>query len=96
MFSSFFAGGIILNVIATTSHGWDHASVTVQVPGVLSRRCPTWEEMEFVRKILFRHDESVMQLHVPEKDHIDIHPYCLHLWRPQDVEIPRPPNELVM
>ena len=31
-----------------------------------------------------------MQLHVPPRDHVNIHPNCLHLWRPQFAMIPRP------
>ena len=29
-------------------------------------------------------------------DHVNVHNYCLHLWRPQNVDIPKPPNELVL
>jgi hypothetical protein len=36
-----------------------------------------------------------MQLHVPVSDHINRHPYTLHLWRPHALEIPRPPAEFV-
>jgi hypothetical protein len=51
--------------------------------------------MDFVRRLFFKDNETVMQLHVPVGEHISFHPYCLHLWRPHGVEIPRPPNELV-
>lgn len=81
--------GLMLRVIASDGLGWDHVSVS------LPNRCPTWEELEHVRKLFFRDDETVMQLHVPVADHRSLHPYCLHLWRPQGVEIPRPPNALV-
>ena len=66
-----------LRVIASWSGGWDHVSVT------LATRCPTWAEMCLVKAIFFKPDEVAMQLHVAEADHIDCHPYCLHLWRPQ-------------
>jgi hypothetical protein len=51
--------------------------------------------MQHVRDLFFRDDETVMQLHVPRVDHINQHPYCLHLWRPQRADIPRPPGILV-
>jgi len=51
--------------------------------------------MEFVRRRFFRDDETVMQLHVPVSEHINAHPNCLHLWRPQQLEIPRPPGWMV-
>jgi hypothetical protein len=36
-----------------------------------------------------------MQVHVPASEHINIHPYTLHLWRPLLLEIPRPPQGAV-
>lgn len=78
-----------LNVMASNGGGWDHVSVST------SHRCPTWEEMEYVRGLFFRPSETVMQLSVPRSRHISIHPYCLHLWRPQDGQIPLPPPEFV-
>lgn len=79
----------MLLVVCSIGHGWDHVSVS------LGHRCPTWAEMEWVKRTLFKSDEVVMQLHVPPKDHINIHPNVLHLWRPQNCEIPLPPKELV-
>jgi hypothetical protein len=40
-------------------------------------------------------DETAMQLHVPVTEHLNCHKYCLHLWRPHGVEIPRPPGWMV-
>lgn len=74
-----------LVTIASSDGDWDHVSVSRK------NRCPNWTEMEFVKRAFFKDDETAMQLHVPEKDHINAHPFCLHLWRPQKVEIPRPP-----
>ena len=78
-----------LSIIASWQMGWDHVSVS------LPDRCPTWEELERVKRAFFRADETAMQLHVPPSDHKNLHPYCLHLWRPQWVEVPRPPAWMV-
>jgi hypothetical protein len=90
----------VLNVIASRGGGsadiggddpysrWDHVSVS------LADRCPTWEEMCFIKELFFERDEPAMQLH-PVKDYVNNHPYCLHLWRPLDVEIPLPFPEMV-
>jgi len=78
-----------LTVIASCGLGWDHVSVSMR------DRCPTWKEMELVKHLFFLPEETAMQLHVPRTDHINIHPFVLHLWRPQHVSIPRPPEELV-
>lgn len=79
-----------LRVVASSGDGWDHVSVS------LSNRTPNWREMEHIKRLFFRDDETAMQLHVPPSDHISVHPYCLHLWRPNDGrEIPRPPAWMV-
>ena len=81
--------GRVLRVIASNDEGWDHVSVS------LPERCPTWAEMEHVKRLFFRDDEVAFQLHVPPSDHINVHPNCLHIWRPHDVAIPLPPSEFV-
>lgn len=78
-----------LSIIASTGMGWDHVSVS------RPNRCPNWPEMEHVKRLFFRDSETAMQLHVPPADHINCHPHCLHLWRPHDLEIPRPPAFMV-
>ena len=91
--------GARLNIIASDGRDWcfgglqgepfEHVSVSTHV------RCPTWEEMDWVKRVFWRDDETVMQLHVPRSSHINAHPYCLHLWRPLQSEIPLPPLETV-
>jgi hypothetical protein len=71
---------IELNVVVSDAGGWDHVSVSK------SYRCPTWEEMCFIKGIFFRDDEWVMQLHPPKDKNISHHNYCLHMWRPQTQE----------
>lgn len=78
-----------LMVIASSGMGWDHVSVS------LAHRCPYWHEMEQVKRLFFLPHETAMQLHVPPSDHINYAKTALHLWRPLDREIPRPPAELV-
>jgi hypothetical protein len=74
-----------LHVVASAGEGWDHVSVS------RANRCPNWPEMEHVKRLFFKDDETAMQLHVPPSEHISHCGTCLHLWRPHDVEIPRPP-----
>lgn len=72
--------GVTLWAICSAGGGWDHVSVSTK------GRCPTWDEMSFVKKLFFYPEETVIQLHVPEAQHINCHPHCLHLWRPQTDE----------
>jgi hypothetical protein len=78
-----------LRVIVGVGSGWDHVSVSKRYS------TPTWDDMCWMKRLFFRDDECAMQLHVPIADHINIHEHCLHLWRPHDLEIPRPPQEMV-
>lgn len=90
---------IVLRVIASDATDWDavgypppaweHVSVS------LPHRCPTWEELEYVKSLWWKDSETVMQLHVPRERHINCHPFCLHLWKPVGVEIPLPPLSTV-
>jgi hypothetical protein len=75
--------------IASRDGGWDHVSIS------LPNRCPTWGEMDALKRKFFYPDEVAMQLHVGTADHISIHPYTLHLWRSHDTPIPLPPKGFV-
>ena len=85
--------GVILAVIACDGRvheiGWDHVSVSV------AHRCPTWEEMCFIKKQFFFRDECVLQFHPDESSYVNHHPYCLHLWRPINSPILMPPVKCV-
>ena len=71
-------------------YNWEHVSVTVRAP-----RCPTWEEMCFVKNLFWAEDEVVMQLHPAAHEYINEHPHCLHLWKPIGATIPTPPTILI-
>ena len=60
---------------AAEGYGWEHVSVSIPV------RCPTWEEMAFVKSLFRDPDDLVVQLHPPESEYVNNHQYCLHLWR---------------
>lgn len=78
-------------VIASSGGGWEHVSVHPKN----QKRCPTWEEMCAVKDMFFEPEEVVVQLHPAHSEYVNNHPYCLHLWRPLEREIPLPPVEFV-
>jgi hypothetical protein len=78
-----------LRAILSNSGGWDHVSVSLET------RCPTWEEMCVIKDICFHEHEVAMQLHPAKADHINVHPFVLHMWRPQGAAIPLPPKGMV-
>lgn len=76
-------------IIFSWGGGWDHVSVSYP------SRCCTWDEMCEVKDIFFRDDECVVQYHPAKADYINRHPYCLHIWKPQQQSIPVPPKYMV-
>ena len=86
-----YVNGKSFFVIASSDGGWEHVSVSPKN----QKRCPTWEEMCVVKDMFFEPEEAVMQLHPAHSEYVNNHPYCLHLWRPLEREIPLPPVEFV-
>lgn len=68
---------------------WEHVSCSTP------KRAPNWAEMCFVKDLFWDEDDCVVQYHPPKADYVNCHPYCLHLWRPEGVELPRPPWQAV-
>jgi hypothetical protein len=71
--------------------GWEHVSVSKEG----KQTCPTWEEMDWVKNVFWRSDEVAIQIHPAKSENISYADYCLHLWRPIDVELPLPDPEMV-
>lgn len=78
------AHGQLLNTMASDQCGWEHVSVS------RTDRCPTWAEMCQVKDIFWDQDDCVIQYHPPKNDYVNNHPWCLHLWRPIGIELPKP------
>lgn len=82
-----------LLIIASLTSEWEHVSVHAE--DYKGQRTPTWAEMDFVKDLFFEPEECVMQLHVPKSEHVNLHSTTLHLWKPLEKEIPRPPRIMV-
>lgn len=78
-----------LNFIMSWGAGFEHCSVSMPT------RCPSWEQMCSIKDAFWNDDEVCMQLHPAKKNYVNNHPYCLHIWKPIDKEIPLPPTILV-
>jgi hypothetical protein len=85
--------------IVSSGLGWEHVSVTLRkIEGRKLKsvdRCPTWEEMCFIKGFFWDDEETVVQYHPPKSEWISNHPYCLHLWKPTGVDLPRPHKDQV-
>lgn len=89
-----YSDGVKIRIIASTAEfpeaqGWEHVSVS------LADRCPTWEEMCFVKSLFWEDEECVVQFHPPKSDYVNCHPHCLHLWKDTRNIVLTPPSILV-
>lgn len=82
--------GIVIRCIVSDGAGWEHVSVSLNV-----KRTPDWEEMCFVKEQFWDDHECVVQFHPPKSQYVNIHQYCLHLWRPKEFNIQTPPKIMV-
>lgn len=83
------ASAVPLKIIASDGAGWEHVSVS------LPTRCPTWDEMCYVKSVFWDEEDCVMQLHPQRSEYVNNHAFCLHLWRPTGERIPIPPSLMV-
>ena len=72
-------------VIWSFGGGWEHVSASY------SNRCPTWDEMCKLKEMFFKSEEVVVQYHPKQSQYVNIHPYCLHLWRKSGEDFETPP-----
>lgn len=68
---------------------WEHVSVSC------ANRCPTWEEMSSVKNLFWREDETVVQFHPRRDQYVNLHPFCLHLWKRVGSEYELPPRRFL-
>lgn len=78
--------GKMFMFVASFGGGWDHVSISMR------NRCPSWDEMCEIKDIFFEPEECCVEYHPAKSDYVNMHPFCLHIWRPQDVELPKPPK----
>ena len=69
---------------------WEHISVSTPT------RCLTWEEMCKIKDLFFDEDETVIQIHPAKSNYVNVHEFCLHLWKPTHEKLPLPPSYLVL
>lgn len=61
---------------------WEHVSVS------LKNRCPTWDEMKFIKMKFWDDEDEVLQFFPKKSEYVNAHKYCLHMWRPRNLKLP--------
>lgn len=92
-------GGTMIRAMSTDGEGtnWEHVSISVAYRSgkKMVERCPKWEEMCFVKSQFWGSEECVVQFHPPDKNYVNTHNHCLHLWKSIRDQFPLPPEILV-
>lgn len=53
---------------------WMHVSIS------RPNKYPSHDELKHVKEIFVGNDRKAIQIFPPEKNYVNIHPYCFHLW----------------
>ena len=83
--------GKTVRMLASDGGGWEHVSVSIEG----AKRCPSWEEMCWVKELFWGPEEWVVQFHPAAEEYVNCHPYTLHLWKPLGAGMATPPAEFV-
>lgn len=53
---------------------WLHVSASRRT------KIPSWQDMKEVKDIFIGKERKAIQVFAPESEHVNVHPYVLHLW----------------
>ena len=69
----------------TKAQGWEHVTVGGK------NKVPDWDVMCKVKDIFWDEEECCIEYHPRKSQYINNNEYCLHIWRPDFMELPEPP-----
>jgi hypothetical protein len=61
---------------------WLHVSVSHP------HKLPTWAELKEVKELFIGRDKKAIQILPNEKEYVNMHPYCLHLFHSDEDGLP--------
>jgi len=73
----------------TKAQGWEHLTVSGK------NKVPDWDVMCKVKDIFWDEEECCIEYHPRKSQYINNNEYCLHIWRPDFMELPEPPLHLL-
>ncbi len=71
-------GMFVIQSIATEDDGkrWIHTSFSRK------SRVPEYKDIKWIKEVFIGKDRMAIQVFPPKSKHVNIHPFCLHLWTP--------------
>lgn len=76
------------SLIVSWGGGWEHASVAP----FRKSYTPTWDDMCFLKNLIWSEEEAVIQIHSPKSEYVNNLSNCLHLWRCTYKDMVLPPS----
>lgn len=73
----------------TKAQGWEHVTISGK------NKVPDWDVMCKVKEIFWDDEECCVEYHPRKSQYINNNEYCLHIWRPDFMELPEPNEWLV-
>lgn len=61
-------------------NGWEHISISLYA----TQRTPSYEEMVTLKNLFWKPSETCIEVHPKKSEYINVHPYCLHIWKKAD------------
>lgn len=65
---------IVTGCVELDGRRWVHASCAKP------DRLPTWQELSLIKEVFIGVDKAAYQVLPPRDKHVNLHPFCLHLW----------------
>lgn len=81
--------GHFVTFMFSYSGGWEHLSISKPT------QTPSWDDMCAAKNMFWDEDECCVEYHPAKKDYVNLHPYCLHIWKPINETLPTPPKNYV-
>ncbi|KKN87493.1 hypothetical protein LCGC14_0259480 [marine sediment metagenome] len=60
--------------IESDGHSWFHVSTS------RAGRLPNWRDLQYVKDTFIGRDRKAIQILPASAEHVNLHPFCLHLW----------------
>lgn len=72
---------VVVSEAEIDGYNWRHVSCSHK------NKLPKWKELREVKDIFIGKNKRAIQVLPPEKEYVNIHNYCLHLWCNLDRDI---------
>lgn len=69
---------IVSGAVEADGHRWMHVSVG------RPRQMPSYEDLAFIKRVFIGPERAAIQVFPRASEHVNIHPFVLHLWMPID------------